>query len=160
MQILQGRYAATLDKPVVVFAIGSRINRFTQVSKWLPVIRAMTRMIKELYARPESGFLHTEVYVGLRRTFQMQYWRSFDDLIAYAKDKEGEHFPAWAAFNKAVYAAKSDAIGIWHETYVIEPGQAEAIYGNMPLSGLAKAVGHAPAEGRLAHAADRMRRAA
>ena len=66
---------------------------------------------ESFYARPESGFLHVESYVGLRRTFLMQYWRSFDDLLAYARDKEGAHFPAWAAFNKAVYAAQSDAVG-------------------------------------------------
>ncbi len=157
MKIFPGRYAATLDKPVVLFVIGSRINRFTHVSKWLPVIRAMPRMLTELYGKPESGFLHSEAYTGLRRTIQLQYWRSFDDLLAYAKDKSGAHFPAWAAFNKAVYAAKSDAVGIWHETYLIEPGKAESVYGNMPVFGLARAMGHVPAEGRLAHAADRMR---
>lgn len=157
MKIHQGRYTATLDRPVVLFVIGSRINRFTRIAKWLPVLTAMPRMVKELAGKPESGFLHAESFIGLRRTIMLQYWRSFDDLLVYAKDRAGEHFPAWAAFNKAVYAAKSDAIGIWHETYLVQPGQAETIYGNMPVFGMAKALGHAPASGRLAQAADRMR---
>lgn len=160
MNICPGRFTATLNRPVVLFVIGSRINRYLAVSKWLPVLTAMPRMMKELAGKPESGFLHAEAYLGLRRTIMLQYWNSFDDLLAYAKDKEGEHFPAWAAFNKAVYAAKSDAVGIWHETYQIQPGGAETIYGNMPVFGLAKAVGHAPATGRLAQAADRMREGA
>ncbi|MCC6919881.1 MAG: DUF4188 domain-containing protein [Alphaproteobacteria bacterium] len=157
MAIFPGRYAARLDRPMVLFLIGSRINRFTAIGKWLPVMRAMPRMIAELYARPESGFLHVESYIGLRRTFLIQYWRAFDDLLAYARDKDGAHFPAWAAFNKAVYAANSDAVGIWHETYVVEPGKVECVYGNMPAFGLAKATAHVLAEGRLASAADRMR---
>ena len=46
-------------------------------------------------------------------------------------------------------------IGIWHETYLVEPGKFECIYGNMPLFGLAAATKHVKAEGRLAAAKDR-----
>ena len=35
-------------------------------------------------------------------------------------------------------------VGIWHETYAIEQGRFEVIYGNMPRFGLAKAFEHAP----------------
>jgi hypothetical protein len=30
-------------------------------------------------------------------------------------------------------------VGVWHETYAVEPGRYEALYGSMPLFGLAKA---------------------
>ena len=30
-------------------------------------------------------------------------------------------------------------VGIWHETYLIEPGQYENVYNNMPAFGLAAA---------------------
>lgn len=82
-----------------------------------------------------------------------QYWDSFDNLLAYAHDKTGEHFPAWAKFNRLL--TNDGTIGIWHETYLVEPGKFECIYGNMPAFGLAAATATARAEGRLAHAKER-----
>jgi hypothetical protein len=32
----------------------------------------------------------------------VQYWRSMDHLVAYARNKEAKHLPAWRAFNKAI----------------------------------------------------------
>ena len=49
------------------------------------------------------------------------------------------------------------SVGIWHETYLIEPGKFECVYGNMPVFGLAAAGRHVKAEGRLAAARDRLR---
>ena len=46
-----------------------------------------------------------------------QYWDSFDKLMAYAHDTSAQHFPAWAAFNRAV--GKDGTVGIWHETYLM-----------------------------------------
>jgi hypothetical protein len=51
--------------------------------------------------------------------------------------------------------AQDNGVGIWHETYLIEPGRFECIYGNMPLFGFAAATSSVPAEGRLAAAKDR-----
>ena len=62
---------------------------------------------------------------------------SFEDLERYAKDKEQEHLPAWAAFNRAI--GSNGDVGIWHETYRIRPGDYECVYNNMPAFGLAKA---------------------
>ena len=39
-------------------------------------------------------------------------------------------------------------VGIYHETYLVNAGQYEAVYGNMPLFGLAAATQHVPAVGR------------
>jgi hypothetical protein len=38
-------------------------------------------------------------------------------------------------------------MGIFHETYIVECGTFEAIYGNMPVFGLAKATEHVRAVG-------------
>jgi hypothetical protein len=62
-----------------------------------------------------------------------------EKLFAYAHDRDGEHFPAWAAFNRKV--AGNGAVGIWHETYMITPENAENIYNNMPAFGLGAAIG-------------------
>jgi hypothetical protein len=83
-----------------------------------------------------------------------EYWESFDKLIAYAHGRSGQHFPAWAAFNRAI--GTDGSVGIWHETYLVEPGKSECVYVNMPRFGLAAAAQHVKAEGRLAAAKDRM----
>lgn len=138
MHIEQGRLAARIEGDFVVFLIGARINRFRDVRAWLPVVRAMPKMLAELDRRPELGLLHSwSAQRGLREALLIQYWRSYEHLHAYARARESEHLPAWAAYNRAI--KDNDAVGIWHETYLVPAGQYEAIYGNMPRYGLAQA---------------------
>jgi len=147
------RLAATLDGTFVVFMIGMRINSLWKVNKWWPVAMAMPRMVKELSQQPESGFLHAESWFG-RTTLMVQYWRSLEQLLAYARNKEAEHLPAWRAFNQAV--GTNGSVGIWHETYVANAGTYENIYVNMPAFGLGKAGTVYPATGGKQSAAARM----
>ena len=147
------RLAATRDGTFVVFLIGMRINKFWQVDKWWPVAMAMPRMVKELLQQPESGFLHAESWFG-RTTIMVQYWRSLEQLLAYARNKEAEHLPAWRAFNQAI--GTDGSVGIWHETYVANSGTYENIYVNMPAFGLGKAGTAYPATGGKQSAAARM----
>lgn len=151
--ILPGRFTAQTETPVVLFLIGMRINHLHKFSKWWPVASAMPRMLAELDKRPEAGLLWHRSYLSGRVIFVQQYWKSMDQLIDYAHAKDQSHFPAWAAFNKAV--GSNGAVGIWHETYFVTPGSFECIYGNMPLFGLAAATTHTPATGRLASARSR-----
>ncbi len=130
------RLMATMEGDFVVFLIGMRINQPLKVHKWLPVAAAMPRMIKELYREPERGFLHAEAWFS-RTIVVLQYWRSMEQLLAYAKDKEAEHLPAWKSFNKSI--GTNGSVGIWHETYAASPGTYENIYVNMPLFGLGRA---------------------
>jgi hypothetical protein len=148
------RVTARIDGEIVVFLIGMRINRFWKVHKWLPVARAMPRMIAELAAAPEHGFLAAEQWLG-NPTIMLQYWRSFEALERYAKNRLAQHLPAWAAFNRAV--GSGGDVGIWHETYRVRPGDYECIYNNMPLFGLARATIAVPASARLESAEGRMR---
>jgi adenylate cyclase len=85
---------------------------------------------------------------------QLQYWRSQEQLVAYARSKNSEHLPAWAHFNKVI--ADTTAVGIWHETYVVRAGEYECVYGNMPPFGLARATERVEAVGRLRTAAGRL----
>jgi Domain of unknown function (DUF4188) len=59
--IVASRVTGRIEGDFVVFLIGMRINRFWKLHKWLPVARAMPKMLKELEAAPpEAGFLgHT-----------------------------------------------------------------------------------------------------
>jgi len=66
-------------------------------------------------------------------------------LERFAKNPTDPHLEAWQRFNRAI--GSDGSVGIWHETYMIEPGRYEAIYGNMPVFGLAAATKHIPAIG-------------
>jgi Domain of unknown function (DUF4188) len=41
-------------------------------------------------------------YISRRVIMVQEYWESFDKLLAYPHDRSGRHFPAWAAFNRAI----------------------------------------------------------
>ena len=93
----------------------------------------------------------------LRTIVLLQYWRDFDSLEAYARDRDQKHWPAWAAFNKAV--GSDGTVGIFHETYAVSAGAYETIYGNMPPFGLGKVAGLIPATGKRNEARSRMKTA-
>ena len=152
-KIIAGRKFVNIEGDFVVFLIGMRINSWWKVHKWLPVAMAMPKMIKELYKNKEHGFLSTEAWFG-RTTIMVQYWSSYEHLIAYAKNKNAEHLPAWRNFN--LKAKASNAVGVWHESYKAQKGTYENIYVNMPLFGLGKAGSIAEASGKFEHAADRI----
>jgi hypothetical protein len=156
--IIDRRVTAQIQGDFVVFLIGMRINRLWKPHKWLPNLRAMPKMLKELDAAPaEQGFLG---YTNLGVFSLVQYWRSFDHLEAYARARDQSHWPAWVEFNRLMKDSRGD-VGIWHETYLIRAGEYENIYSGMPLMGLAKAAQLADvsadtdaARGRLGAVAD------
>jgi hypothetical protein len=155
MDVVKERMCAEVDGEMVVFLIGMRINKPWKIHKWLPVAIAMPKMLRELGQHPELGLLGAHTWFS-RTVVVLQYWRSIEDLQAYAKNRDSAHLPAWAAFNRAV--GKSGDVGIWHETYRFRAGDYETIYANMPLFGLAKATKSVPATGRRESAAGRMSR--
>lgn len=141
-KVQDGRHTFDHDGEIVVFLIGMRINKLRKVHKWLPVALAMPRMLRELFRRPDKGLLGARTYVSGRDVLVVQYWRSFDDLERYARSADEQHLPAWRAFNRRV--GTGGDVGIWHETYPIAAGTAEAIYNNMPVHGLAAATASVP----------------
>jgi Monooxygenase af470-like len=151
--IVRERVTASIDGDFVVFLIGMRVNNPLLVHKWMPVFIAMPPMIKELTRHPEMGFLHAEMWFG-RTTIMVQYWRSMEQLLTYAMNKDAEHLPAWQAFNKSV--GTDGAVGIWHETYAASQGTYETIYVNMPSFGLGKAGSLKPATGNRESAGARL----
>lgn len=150
-KVIARRMTAQIDGDFVVFLIGLRVNRPWKIHKWLPVFLAMPRMLKELAANPESGFLG---HIMSPRVI-VQYWRSFEHLEAYARSKDQEHWPAWVAFNQRVGTSRDD-VGIWHETYQVQAGQYEAVYSGMPPIGLGQAGELVAATGRQESARGRL----
>jgi hypothetical protein len=153
-RVFAGRFSAMIDGPFVVFLIGMRVNKLWAVNKWLPVARAMPPMLRELNANKDLGFLHAEFAITWRGVATIQYWRSFEQLHAYAHAREAKHLPAWAAFNRSV--GGDGSVGVWHETYQVAQGRYECVYANMPQWGLARAGEHVPAVGRMKDAKTRM----
>lgn len=129
------RLTAVSKDGYVLFLIGMRINNIFAIHRWLPVFMAMGRMLPELFKNPELGFKSYEMWMG-RTLILVQYWESAEKLMAYAKATDAEHLPAWKAFNKA--SKNTNAVGIYHETYIVEPGKSENIYVNMPPFGFGK----------------------
>ncbi|MCC9175627.1 DUF4188 domain-containing protein [Arthrobacter sp. zg-Y179] len=130
-----------------------RINRPWRPDHWLQVFAAMPRMLAELSADPDSGMLGYRITLGSGGPLVVQYWKSAEELFAYASKPDAEHRRAWAAFNRIARKAPN-SVGIWHETYVVE--RAESIYVGMRPAGLAKATGARPL-GQHSRAAERLR---
>ena len=148
-RIIEERVTARVTgEEFAVFLIGMRINRPWKINKWLPVARAMGRMIRELATAGDLGLRRG------RTSSMVQYWDSFEALEADATSRSAEHLPAWSEFNRAV--GSNGDVGIWHETYLIRPGNFECVYNNMPRFGLSRAFDTIPATGAYARAASRM----
>lgn len=153
--VIDRRVCAEIDGPFVLFLIGLRLNRLHRPWEWLPVFQAMPKMLIELGRNPDLGLLHARTHFGLRNTLLVQYWRSFEHLHAYAAARDRAHLPAWGDFNKAI--GSSGKVGIWHETYLIDPGKYENVYNNMPAWGMGVAGTLHDAGGQRARAEGRLR---
>jgi fumigallin biosynthesis monooxygenase-like protein len=136
-KVVPGYVTAELEGDFVVFLIGMRINKLWKLHKWLPVAAAMGPMLRELMQNRDLGLLHFTTWLGPRGPMVVQYWRSVEQLEAFAKNPDLTHRPAWKRWNKAV--GTSGDVGIWHESFVVRDGTFEVLYGNMPTSGLAAA---------------------
>jgi len=158
---IEQKVAAERDEPFVVFHIGLRINAFWKLHRWVPIFLIAPRMVRELVADSESGLLGSRTVLGpgIRNIGFVQYWESFEALRDYARDSDRLHFPAWQEYYED--GTKEDAaVGIWHETYVVQPDEYETVYNNMPPHGLAASEGteilpaaeqRQTAAGRLGH---------
>jgi hypothetical protein len=101
MKVVNDRMCAQVDGEAVVFLIGMRFNKLWKIHKWLPVLIAMPKMIMELEKNPDLGFLGYHLWFG-RTLLMLQYWRSVEQLNAFAKSRTNAHLPAWTAFNRQI----------------------------------------------------------
>lgn len=153
MSVREERLTVDRGEGFVVFLLGARINKWWMIPVIWAVAMASRRMMKELAEDPESGLLGFESWGG-RTTIAVMYWRSREDLQRYARSKERAHVPAWKQW--VARWASSAAVGIWHETYEVEPGTYEVIYQHMPPFGLGAIGPLVPAEGALRTADQRI----
>jgi hypothetical protein len=124
-----------IDGDFVVFLIGARFDKLHLARSLLDLggRRGMQHMLDYLVARPEKGLLAYELGIPTI----VQYWRSFEQLEAFATDTDDPHLDVWRKYWRRV--GRTGRTGIWHETYLVQAGNYEAVYGNMPARGLGKA---------------------
>lgn len=149
-RIIEGRKTVRNHEDIVVFLIGARINKWWLLPLALPILSKMRAMQKELLADPDSGLLAIQS-LGLA---DVQYWRSAEHLMRYANDRTREHKPAARRYYQKLF--RNEAVGIWHETYLVPAGQYECIYTNMPQTGLGKLRPLVEAKGPLQSAPARL----
>ena len=137
MEINRGRWTAQIDGDFVVFLIGADLRDPEQVGPAGELLMAMIDMLGELEQDPSKGLLGYQVFGAIGGVI-VQYWRSFEALESYAKNPDAKHAPVWRAWNR-LGADETASAGIWHETYQVKAGSYEAIYQNMPETGLQKA---------------------
>ena len=145
MSTIPGRMTHRHDGELVVFLIGMRVNHWWRPDLWLPVFAAMGPMLTELSRDKDSGLAGFRVTVGSSGPVLVQYWTSLEKLYTYSSSATGAHRPAWSAFNARARKAPR-AVGIWHETFVVD--RAESMYVAMPTSGLALATEAIPVDRR------------
>jgi hypothetical protein len=129
------RMTAEIEGDFVVFLIGARVSKLRLARSLVDLggRRGMKHMLDYLVAQPQKGLLAYEMGIPTI----VQYWRSFEQLEAFAKDKDDPHLDVWRQYWRRV--GRTSRTGIWHETYLVKAGQYEAVYGNMPPRGLGKA---------------------
>ena len=152
LTINSGRKTTPNDRDLVVFLVGARINKWWLLPLSLPILAKMRKMQQELLSDPNSGLL------GIQRlgSADVQYWRSVDDLMRYATDKRREHQPTMKKFFQKIF--RNEAVGIWHETYIVQAGNYENVYTNMPAFGLGKIEPLLDIKGELATGPGRLSR--
>ena len=140
-KVNQGRWCAEIDGDFVVFLIGARFQPLHLIRTFrdLGGRRGMKHMLDYLTQHPEKGLLAYELGLPVI----VQYWRSFEHLEAFARDKDDPHLDVWRNYWRRV--GKQPRSGIWHETYLVRAGEYENVYGNMRAFGLGKAGSLKPA---------------
>ena len=146
------RLTHAYDGSLAIFLIGLRIHKPWRLGLVSAALAAMPRMIAELEknkaasARGEEeslGYLASRFTVHLTGVTSIQWWRSTDDIYAYAGAGQREHRPAWLEFYRLA-KADPDAVTIWHETYQVTPDGAESLYVGPRPFGLADVAGTVP----------------
>ena len=117
--VFRGRYCADIEGDFCVFHIGGVLNGNIPSDKYNEVAKAFEEMVKELEADPQKyGFLGASIYVSANRTvdsiMSIQYWRSQEQLNAYARDHLSKHLQNM--IKSSQYVKDSAHFGFWHES--------------------------------------------
>jgi hypothetical protein len=137
--VLPGRWVANPPPGTTLVLFGLRVNRWGRFTSWLPLVRALRRMIAEAGARPEeSGLLWARQWRDGRVFTVLSYWRDYDSAMAWARDARFTHRGVWRKYNRGRVGDSGD-VGLWHEVIAIDPERLHTIYRDIDRRGLAAA---------------------
>lgn len=141
------------EQGFIVLLVGVRINQWWRLTHWWRVLKHFRSLRKELSAKQGGPLLGHESFWG-NPLLSVQYWRSWEELEEWARRRGGDHREVWTEYTQRFRHA--GAVGVWHETYIIEPGYYETVYNNMPPFGLGRIARLEPAKGKAGRAAGRL----
>ncbi|KAK9846244.1 hypothetical protein WJX84_008738 [Apatococcus fuscideae] len=121
-KLMAGRYTAPPPPTdVVAIIVGLQIRQLWRVTEWVPVVIANLSLLYGLsQGVGGEGFLSSQLFVG-NPLINIQYWRSFDDLVAYSRRPANQHFVRWVKFSQKLKAGNVKSIGLFHEVYKAQP---------------------------------------
>jgi hypothetical protein len=126
--------AAEIEGDFVLYIDGFRLDRLRAIHTWFRAGRKIAAMFEELADDPDSGFLgYQPALQGVRGGGSIQFWRSLEDLQLFAHEPNDMHVLAWKWVNENV---RNGEVGFWAEIYLIEDGNYETFYREMPPKGL------------------------
>jgi hypothetical protein len=131
--------------------LGFYPNQPWRVREWGRTVYEMNRMLHWLDRHPDAGLLWHQILLGRYPTV-ITYWESAAALHGFAASAQAPHVPGWRWATRLL--ARTDAVGMWHETYVV--GEHDSIYLSMPPVGLGAAFGTVPITGASASWAKRL----
>ena len=134
-----GRWVADPPPGITLVLFGLRVNRWSRVWTWWPLVRSLRAMLAEAEARPdESGLLWATQWRDGRMFTVLSYWRDFDAAMGWAQDDRFRHVRVWRRYNRG-RAGDSGDVGLWHEVIAIDPDRLHTLYRDVDFRGLAAA---------------------
>jgi hypothetical protein len=76
--VFSGRYTAEVAAPIILFALGMRVNRLPALHGWLSPTFKTLRLCIHLKISPPEGYLCGYLYLYWRSKGILQYWKDFD----------------------------------------------------------------------------------
>jgi hypothetical protein len=130
------RITASLPDSVAELALLRLGLQARSLSAWRFVRRLRGEIVAEARRAKTQGegLLHSEWFrLGIGHSGVLQYWRSFEALEAWARREP--HALWWRAAVERMRMRRD--LGVYHELYVVRPGDIESIFIDCRPAGLA-----------------------
>lgn len=151
---------APIVDPLCVFMVGVQIKSARSFWKIPYIAGKMRQMQKELREDPESGFIWGTNFTKFApfTTLFLSYWTSADYIDQFIKRDKFSHKRESVAYWKRF--GKDTDVGVWHETYEIDPQRTENLYFGMEPFGVSAFLPIAKVDAANRAYVQRLRRAA
>ena len=127
---------APITEPFTVFLVGMQCRSFTSLWKVPLIAGKMGQMQRELMKDHDSGLLWGANFIQFSplTTLYLSYWKSSDHIHRFVSDPKFSHLKAAPDYLKRF--GNNSSLGVWHETYEVNPTQSENLYFGMAPFGV------------------------